>query len=49
MIPHDEPSKSWEICATNLFELDKDTYIVLACQYSKFFEVKKKASFQAKV
>ena len=48
MIPHEIPSKPWEICATDLFELDKDTYIVLACYYSKFFEVKKIASSSSK-
>lgn len=48
MIPHEIPSKPWEICATDLFELDKDTYIVLTCYYSKFFEVKKIASSSSK-
>ena len=48
MIPHEIPSKPWEICATDLFELGKDTYIVLACYYSKFFEVKKIASSSSK-
>lgn len=30
MIPHKVPNKPWEICATDLLELHKDTYIVLA-------------------
>ena len=30
MLPHEIPTKPWEICATDLFELDKDIYIVIA-------------------
>ena len=41
VIPHELPTKPWEICATKLFVLDKETYIVIANYYSKFFEVKK--------
>ena len=26
MLPHKIPTKPWEICATDLFELDKETY-----------------------
>ena len=48
MIPHEIPTKPWEICATGLFELDKETYIVIADYYSKFFEVKKIASSSSK-
>ena len=40
MIPYELPTKPWEICATALFELDRETYIVIADNYSKFFEVK---------
>ena len=48
MIPHDLPTKPWEICATDLFELDRETYIVIADYYSKFFEVKKINSSSSK-
>ena len=48
MIPHEIPTKPWEICATDLFELDKDTYIVIADYFSKFFEVKKISSSSSK-
>lgn len=48
MMPHEVPNTPWEICATDLFELHKDTYIVLACYYSKFFEVKKINSSSSK-
>ena len=48
MIPHEIPTKPWEICATDLSELDKETYIVIADYYSKFFEVKKIASSSSK-
>ena len=48
MIPHEIPTKPWEICATDLFELDEETYIVIANYYSKFFEVKKIASSSSK-
>ena len=27
MLPHEMPTTPWEICATDLFELDKETYI----------------------
>ena len=29
MIPHEVPNKPWEICVTDLFQLHKDSYIVL--------------------
>ena len=48
MIPHKLPTKPWEICATDLFELDRETYIVIAEYYSKFFEVKKINSSSSK-
>ena len=48
MLPHEIPTKPWEICATDLFELDKDTYIVIADYFSKFFEVKKISSSSSK-
>lgn len=48
MIPHEVPTKPWEICATDLFELDRETYIVIADTYSKFFEMKKIASSSSK-
>ena len=48
MLPHDIPTKPWEICATDLFELDKETYIVIADYFSKFFEVKKILAVPAK-
>ena len=48
MIPHELPTKPWEICATDLFELDRETYIVIADYYSKFFEVKKINSSSSK-
>ena len=48
MIPHEIPTKPWEICATDLFELCKETYIVIADYYSKFVEVKKIASNSSK-
>ena len=48
MILHEIPTKPWEIYATDLFELDKETYIVIADYYSKFFEVKKIASSSSK-
>ena len=35
MLPHEIPTKPSEICATDLFELDKDTYIVIADYFSK--------------
>ena len=44
MLPHEIPTKPWEICATDLFELDRETYIVIADYFSKFFEVKKISS-----
>ena len=49
MLPHEIPTKPWEICATDLFELDKDTYIVIADYFSKFFEVKKISSSSSKI
>ena len=39
MILHELPTKLWEICSSDLFELDRETYIVIADNYSKFFEV----------
>ena len=48
MLPHEIPTKPWEICATDLFELDKETYIVIADYFSKFFEVKKISSSSSK-
>ena len=48
MIPHEIPTKPWEICANHLFELDKETYIVIADYYLKCFEVKKIASSSSK-
>ena len=48
MLPHEIPTKPWEICATDLFELDKDTYIVIADYFSKFFEVKNISSSSSK-
>ena len=48
MLPHEIPTKPWEICGTDLFELDKDTYIVIADYFSKFFEVKKISSSSSK-
>ena len=48
MIPHEIPTKPSEICATDLFELEKETYIVIADYYSKFFVVKKIASSSSK-
>ena len=48
VLPHEIPTKPWEICATNLFELDKETYNVIADNFSKFFEVKKISSSSSK-
>ena len=48
MIPHEIPTKPWEIRATDLFELDRETYIVIADYYSKFVEVKKINSSSSK-
>ena len=48
MLPHEIPTKQWEICAIDLFELDKDTYIVIADYFSKFFKVKKISSSSSK-
>ena len=48
MLPHGIPTKPWEICATDLFELDKETYIVIADYFSKFFEVKKNSISSSK-
>ena len=48
MIPHELPTKPWEIYATYLFELGKETYIVIPDYYSKFFEVKKINSSSSK-
>ena len=48
MLPHEIPTKPWEICATDLFELDKETYIVIADYFTKFFEVKKISSSSSK-
>ena len=48
MLPHDIPTKPWEICATDLFELDKETYIIIADYFSKFFEVKEISSSSSK-
>ena len=48
MLPHEIPTKPWEICATDLFELDKDTCIVIVDYFSKFFEVKKISSSSSK-
>ena len=48
MIPHEFPTKPWEMCATDLFDLDRETYIVIADYYSKFFEVKKINSSSSK-
>ena len=48
MISHALPTKPWEICATDLFELDRETYIVIADYYSKFFELKKIISSSSK-
>ena len=48
MIPHELPTKPWEICATNLFQLDRETYIVIEDYFSKFFEVKKINSSSSK-
>lgn len=41
MKPHEMPNRPWEIVATDLFELDKEIYVVLVDYYSKFFEVSK--------
>ena len=48
MLPHEIATKPWEICATDLFELDKETYIVIADYFSKFFEVTKFSSNSSK-
>ena len=48
MIQHELPTKPWEMCATDLFELDRETYIVIADYYSKMFEVKKINSSSSK-
>ena len=48
ILPHENTIKPWKICATYLFELDKETFIVIADYFSKFFEVKKISSSSTK-
>jgi transposase InsO family protein len=37
--PLDSPSRPWEIVATDLFELDGSSYLILVDSYSGFFEI----------
>ena len=38
---HEIPERPWQILGTDLFELDRQHYLVLVDYYSKFFEVSK--------
>ena len=41
LIPHEIPSKPWEMIGTDLFYYEGENYLIVADYYSKFFFVKK--------
>lgn len=38
LIPHEVPNHPWEKIAVDLFEFNKNTYLIVVDYYSKFFE-----------
>lgn len=47
MIAHDIPDRPWQKVSMDLFELDKEHYIVITDYYSKYFEVSKLTGINA--
>ncbi|XP_035221250.1 uncharacterized protein K02A2.6-like [Stegodyphus dumicola] len=41
MIPHEIPNLPWYKVATDLFEINKDVYLLIVDYYSNFFEISK--------
>ena len=48
MISHPVPSRSWQVLAVDLFELQGQDYLVTTDYYSNFFEVDKLVSKTSK-